>query len=140
MTEARPPIFRSAISDDSGGVDAGYLAMVWGLIVWSTCSIATVITGATSVIARTEDAAAIIQATGIALGAEAGAFAAMLGAVGLFRMGDKPRAASAPAQPPSPVNIQMQPNAPTPAPSGGPEAIAILQPPAKLADAPKRKR
>ena len=81
-------VFRSAISA-KGDVDPGYLAMFWGLVVWSLCSFVTVAVGAwTGIHASDVQVASIIQSTGIALGAEAVAYSTMLGAVGLFRIGD----------------------------------------------------
>lgn len=88
------PIFRSAISGDDGEVDAGYLSMFWALVGWSVNNL--IILAIAALLARkATDGAALVQATGVALGANAGGFAAVLGAVGLFRMGDKPRAGTA---------------------------------------------
>lgn len=82
--------FRSAVFGDDGEVDSGYLSMFWALIGWSVNNLLILIVA--SLVANKENGAAVIQATGVALGANAGGFAAVLGAVGLFRMGDKPRA------------------------------------------------
>ncbi len=83
--------FRSAISNEDGDVDPGYLAMAIGVCGWllSTVSILIIGAGATS---ATKEHAATIQAIGISIGAVSGGFATMLGAVGLFRWGDKPHA------------------------------------------------
>jgi len=87
----RMSVFRSAITGADGSVDPGYLAMFWGLVIYSVSSIATVLLGARSISdAGSHEHANIIQSIGVALGAEAGGFATLLGAVGLFRMGDRP--------------------------------------------------
>lgn len=83
-------VFRSAIVDADGSVDAGYLSMFWALIGWSVNNVIILIIAA-CVVKLVPDASALVQNTGIALGANATGFAAVLGAVGLFRMGDKPR-------------------------------------------------
>ncbi len=84
-------VFRSAITGADGSVDPGYLAMFWGLIIYSTASIVTLLLGARSISdASPHDHANILQSMGVAMGAEAGGFATVLGAVGLFRMGDRP--------------------------------------------------
>jgi len=87
------PIFRSAITDAQGDVDVGYLALIWGLIGWGV-SVGVVLTvGAFTAWRTPKDGAGIIQAMGIAVGTVSGGFATMLGAVGLFRFGDKERPA-----------------------------------------------
>ncbi len=86
----RQSVFRSAITASDGGVDAGYLCMFWAMVGWSVNNLVILAVAVIAVVH--ENAPAVIQSTGVALGANAGGFAAVLGAVGLFRMGDKPRA------------------------------------------------
>ncbi len=83
------PGFLSSVIGSDGSVDPGYLAMAVGVTVWLTCELGILIIGA-GALAATRDHAATLQALGIALGAASTGFATMLGAVGLFRWGDKP--------------------------------------------------
>lgn len=86
-------IFRSAITDGQGDVDVGYLSLIWGLVGWGL-AVGVVLTVSLFAAWRTpKDAAGIIQAVGISVAAISGGFATMLGAVGLFRLGDKDHAA-----------------------------------------------
>jgi len=84
--------FRSTVCGKDGTPDPGYLAMFWGMVAW-LCGNA-VILGIALVVAVFKngvDLPALVQSTGVALGSNAGGFATMLGAVGLFRLGDKDR-------------------------------------------------
>jgi hypothetical protein len=81
-------VYLSAISNSQGEVDAGYLAMAWALVGWFISTLSILGIGGYAVSA-TKDHAASIQAIGIALGAVSGGFATVLGAVGIFRWGDK---------------------------------------------------
>lgn len=89
-------IFRSAILGTDGEVDAGYLAMFWGVAVWIAAETVILLAGATVLYRlppeHSDQIANILQSTGVAFGAAATGFATMLGAVGLFRMGDKQHA------------------------------------------------
>lgn len=91
-------VFREAISDGAGSVDAGYLAMYWALIGWSVSGLFILMAGMLAIWRSPNDAAsfaqvgAVIQNIGIAIGAISTGFAAVVGAVGLFRAGDKPHA------------------------------------------------
>lgn len=91
-------VFREAISDGAGSVDAGYLAMYWALIGWSVGGIFILAVGMLAVWRAPNDPASfaqvggVIQNIGVALGAISTGFAAVVGAVGLFRAGDKPHA------------------------------------------------
>lgn len=124
-------IFRSAVENDDGLIDIGYLALFWGLVGWSFNNL--VILGiAGYATADAIDAASLVQSTGVALGANAGGFATMLGAVGLFRLGDKSQATVAPIAPVAAI-----------APIAAIAAIAPLAPIAPIAvpdddDKPKR--
>ena len=87
-------VFLSAITDDKGGVDAGYLALFWALVGWSISSGVLLLAGAFVVFFKSGEPGAAIQNTGVALAAISGGFATVVGAGGLFRAGDKPRAPS----------------------------------------------
>lgn len=89
------PIFRSAITDENGDVDVGYLALIWGLIGWAIAVMTVLSVGVFVAWFEAKTGAATIQSMGVAVGAVSGGFATMLGAVGLFRLGDKPRAEAA---------------------------------------------
>lgn len=84
-------IFRSAITDDKGDVDVGYLSLLWGLVGWGVAVFVILGAGMFAIYRHPDKADGIIQAMGLAIGTTSGGFATMLGAVGLFRIGDKPR-------------------------------------------------
>ncbi len=90
-------IFREAISDGAGSVDPGYLAMYWALIGWSVAGLCILVAGLISIWRAPSDAnsfaqvGSVIQNIGISIGAISAGFASVVGAVGLFRAGDKPR-------------------------------------------------
>jgi len=85
--------YDEAIRGDDGRVDSGYLAMYWAMRGWAYSSAAIVAMGIYALWKATpSELGAIIQNVGIALAAVAGAFATVVGAVGLFRAGDKPHA------------------------------------------------
>lgn len=86
------PIFRSAITDASGDVDVGYLSLIWGLVGWGLAVGVVLVVGIFSSWRTPKEAAAIVQAIGVAIAGISGGFATMLGAVGLFRLGDRERA------------------------------------------------
>lgn len=88
------PIFRSAITDENGDVDVGYLALMWGLIGWSSSVVVVLGIGIFAVWRDHMQTAGVLSAMGTAQISISTGFAAMLGAVGLFRFGDKPRAAA----------------------------------------------
>lgn len=81
-------VFRSAISNDQGEVDAGYLAMAV-LMVIVTGAIPAMCIG--TFVAMWFDPAHkfAVQDLGIGIGAVCGGFATAIGAVGVFRMGDR---------------------------------------------------
>lgn len=85
-------VFQSAIQGPDGAVDAGYLGLY--VTMWATMGAVPVLLliGVVAVCLRPDNAASIITALGIAIGGCGAAFAASAGAVGLFRMGDKPKA------------------------------------------------
>jgi hypothetical protein len=85
------PIFRSAITDAQGEVDVGYLALIWGLVGWGAAVGVSLVIAVFAAWRTPDKAAEILQSLGISVGAVSGGFATMLGAVGLFRMGDKER-------------------------------------------------
>lgn len=84
-------VFRSAIQGPDGEVDPGYLGLY--ATMWATMGAVPILLliGLVAVWRRPEDAGPIITALGIAIGGCGAAFAASAGAVGLFRMGDKPK-------------------------------------------------
>lgn len=84
-------VFRSAIDGGDGMVDAGYLALFWTMTVTVGVIPLVVAVGGLAAYYNPKDAAAIIQSTGIAVGAICTGAGAVIGAVGLFRAGDKPR-------------------------------------------------
>lgn len=86
-------VFRSAVTGTDGSVDPGYLALFWALVGWSIASLGLLAAGLFVVFWKSGEPGAAIQNTGVALGAVSGGFATVVGAVGLFRAGDKPREA-----------------------------------------------
>src|SRR6185436_3210088 len=86
------PIFRSAITDEAGDVDVGYLALMWGLIGWGVSICVTLALAIFAVYRMAEKTPEILSAMGTAQISISSGLAAMLGAVGLFRFGDKPPA------------------------------------------------
>lgn len=88
---SRVGVFRGAITDKDGNVDAGYLAMFWSLVGWSINNGVILTLGSIAInkLAQNADAGQLIQNIGIALGANATGFGAVCGAIGLFRAGDK---------------------------------------------------
>lgn len=83
-------VFRSAITDDRGIVDAGYLALFWTMAATVGAIPFLLVVAGLSVHHSPDKAAEIIQATGIAIGAICTGAGVVIGAVGAFRMGDKP--------------------------------------------------
>ncbi len=87
------PIFRSAITDEHGDVDVGYLALAFGLVGWSLSVLVVLGLGIFAVWRDSTKTAEVLSAMGTAEISISSGFAAMLGAVGLFRFGDKQRPA-----------------------------------------------
>lgn len=92
MTAHSGSVFRSAITGDDNTVDPGYLALFWTMTVTVGIIPLIVIVGGIAVYHKVDDAAAILQAVGIAVGAVCTGAGVVIGAVGAFRLGDKPRA------------------------------------------------
>lgn len=88
-------VFRAAIDDGAGSVDAGYLALYWTMFATVGAIPFLLIVSGLAVYHSPEKAAEVIQATGIAIGAICTGAGVVIGAVGAFRMGDKPRAQTA---------------------------------------------
>ncbi len=140
---------RSTLTDDDGRFDVAFVSLfgVMGAVIGAIgtmCALSAysffrcqpVVREALALVTCTYDP----QPLGIAIGATCGGFATALGALAGYMAATRPPRPATPAQQPSPVNIQMQPNAPqVPAPPGA-DAIAILQPPAKLEPTTTRKR
>lgn len=87
----RQPIFRSAITDENGDVDVGYLSLMWGLVGWGVALSVVLCIGVRSAWTQPESSADVVKAIGDSIIGISAGFAAMLGAVGLFRAGDKQR-------------------------------------------------
>lgn len=85
-------VFRSAIEGEDGQVDAGYLGLYVVMCTTMGAAVAITLAGMYSVYIKPDTAAAVIQAIGVAIVSCGTAFGASAGAVGLFRMGDKPHA------------------------------------------------
>lgn len=93
----RQSVFRSAIHGDDGTVDPGYLALFWALVGWSVSGALLLAMGIAAIVMSGKgDAATVILNVGGALGAISVGFGTVVGAVGLFRAGDKPRAGAEP--------------------------------------------
>jgi hypothetical protein len=84
-------VFRSAITGTDGEVDAGYLAMFWIMVVVIS-SIPFMLIVATVRMFLSVGLDFDVQAIGIGIGGVCGGFGVAVGAVGAFRMGDKPHA------------------------------------------------
>lgn len=81
-------VFQSAIRDESGEVDAGYLAMyVVTMIVLG--AIPAMVAGSLISALMGADHRFDVQGLGIGIGSVCTGYGVALGAVGLFRMGDK---------------------------------------------------
>jgi hypothetical protein len=83
-------VFRSAITDSDGSVDAGYLSLFWTMVVILNaipCVLAMVAVKLWIDPAHPLDLSGI----GLAIGGICTGFGAVCGAIGLFRAGDKPR-------------------------------------------------
>lgn len=94
-TRRNASVFRSAITDDNGAVDAGYLALFWTMAVTVSAVPFLLVVAAVAIYNAPEIAPETIQSTGVAIGAICTGAGMVIGAVGAFRMGDKPRAAIA---------------------------------------------
>lgn len=84
-------VFRSAIQDEDGQVDAGYLALFWTMAATVTAIPWVAAVGGIIALRDATQAGAILQNVGIAVGAICTGAGVVIGAVGAFRMGDKPR-------------------------------------------------
>ena len=81
-------VFHSAVKNRDGDVDAGYLAVFYALLGWGVNNVVILIL-AYLAMEKAIDVGALVQNTGIALGANATGFGVVVGAVGLFRKGDQ---------------------------------------------------
>lgn len=82
-------LFRSAVTDHHGEVDVGYLALFWGMIGWSLGLTFSIGGGVYALAQAVADHGEIIKDVGTSIGYVSGGFATMLGAVGLYRLGDR---------------------------------------------------
>lgn len=83
-------IFRSAVTGDDGEIDAGYLSLFWVMLA-VLGSIPVILLIALMGVGH-DNVAAVLQSTGVAIGAACTGLGVSVGAVGAFRAGDKPRA------------------------------------------------
>jgi hypothetical protein len=89
-------VFRSAITDDAGEVDAGYLAMyVITMIVLG--AIPAMVVGTLIAMWLSPEHRFEVQGLGVGIGSVCGGYGMALGAVGLFRAGDKDKSPRAPS-------------------------------------------
>jgi len=86
-------VFRSAITGPDGEVDAGYLALVWIMVVVITAIPFMCIFSGIAMWLHA-DHVFEVQALGIGIGSVCGGFGVAVGAVGAFRLGDKPHVGS----------------------------------------------
>jgi hypothetical protein len=89
-------IFRSTILGADGLVDAGYLALFWTMAATVSAIPFMLLVGGIAAYNQHDKAAEIIQATGVAIGAICTGAGVVIGAVGAFRMGDKPHQQAVP--------------------------------------------
>ncbi len=86
-------IFRSAITNESGIVDAGYLSLFWIMaVVIMAIPFMCVFTAAAMWLDPLHEFD--VQSLGIGIGSVCTGFGVAVGAVGAFRLGDKPAAAT----------------------------------------------
>ncbi len=88
-------VFRSAIEGRDGGVDPGYLALFWTMAVTVGVIPIVAFVGVYIACKNPDKAGEILQQTGVAIGAICTGAGVVIGAVGAFRVGDKPHVASA---------------------------------------------
>jgi len=85
-------VFRSAITGTDGSVDAGYLALFWTMCFTVSAIPFLLVVAGIAAYHQPDKSAEIIQSTGIAIGSVCTGAGVVIGAVGAFRMGDKPHA------------------------------------------------
>ena len=87
----RNSIFRSAVTGEDGEIDAGYLAM---FVIMAVVAAAIPFMCIATIVAMvlTTDHHFSAQELGIGIGSVCTGLGVAIGAVGAFRMGDKPRA------------------------------------------------
>ncbi len=83
-------IFRSAITGRDGSVDPGYLAIFWTMATTVTMIPVCAIFCAFMCLRTPENAEKIISSAAMLVGALGVQCGAVIGAVGMYRMGDKP--------------------------------------------------
>lgn len=88
MTRGRS-VFESAVTGSDGTVDPGYLALYWIMAVTISTIPLVALSGMVLAFREVGQAAAILQGTGVAIGAIGVQAAAAIAAVGAFRAGDK---------------------------------------------------
>lgn len=86
-------IFISAITDEEGRVDAGYLALFWTMFTCLNAIGVILAMGGWAIfkLSDAKEAGAILLQVGGAIGACCTGAGVVIGSVGAFRMGDKPR-------------------------------------------------
>ncbi len=126
-------VFRSAIGGDDGRVDAGYLALFWTMAVTVGVIPIVALVGVYVAYKNPDKAGEILQQTGVAIGAICTGAGVVIGAVGAFRMGDKPHLPT--QEPPSrDVNVNVGgglSKGPVPVQVANPDPIEVTQTPNK---------
>ena len=89
---ANNTVFSSAITDEVGNVNAGYLALYFAMAIIIGFVIPMMVVGAFAQMAYTPDHKFAVQDLGIGIGAAATGFSLVIGAIAGFLMGDKPTA------------------------------------------------
>ncbi|HQR20129.1 MAG TPA: hypothetical protein PKV98_04645 [Burkholderiaceae bacterium] len=86
-------IFFSAITDEKGRVDAGYLALFWTMFTCLNAIAFILVMGGWAIykLQDSKEAGTILLQVGGAITACCAGAGTVIGAVGLFRAGDKPR-------------------------------------------------
>jgi hypothetical protein len=106
-------IFRSAVKGADGEVDAGYLALFWIMVAVIT-AIPLLLVVATVKMVLDAAHSFDVQAIGIGIGSVCTGFGVAVGAVGAFRMGDKPHPSVAPSVAPDLLPSVLPPLSLTP--------------------------
>lgn len=85
-------VFERAIDDGHGSVDPGYLAIFWTMAVTVAAVPLVLVVGGVLAFKYPDHASEILMGTAAIVGALGAQCAAVIGAVGVFRVGDKNKA------------------------------------------------
>lgn len=101
-------VFTSAVTGKDGTVDPGYLALFWSMAV--TVSMVPVVAAFCMIMAAKypDKADVILGSLAMVVGALGAQSAAVIGAVGLFRAGDKSAYHPVPVAPAPPVEVEIE--------------------------------